>query len=143
MPMKLRERAIIPAHELKTVHVLGLDIPVEGDMPLGANVELMDLGDAYNEGKVGKWEFTLRSFCFLTRRLPKRDWITYEQASELIRHPEDQAEVLKAVNELVMKPMIERLEAAREAEAERQESGDSGDSGNAPKAPRKRKSSTP
>lgn len=131
MPIKLRDRDALPIRDRKTVHALGLDIPLTGDIPLGAQVEMMDLQADLAEKKIGKWEFTLRAFCLLTRRMPKRDWITYDQVSEEIRHPEDQAEVLQAVNKLIFGLMEDKAEADAD--------DGSGDTGNAPKAKGKAK----
>ena len=130
MPIKLKNRDLIRNPNPETIHVLGLDIPTEGDLPFGAQVELMDLNQRREDGLVGGAEFILRVFCLMTTRLPKRDQVKYEWLAEQHLEAGEMTELMEGVNALLLAPAQKRILDE-----------DAGDEGNAP-TPKKRASST-
>jgi len=130
MPIKLKNRDLIRKPSSETVHVLGLDIPTEGDLPFGAQIELMDLNQRREDGEVGGAEFILRVFCLMTTRMPKKDQVKYEWLAEQHLDAEEMGELMEGVNALLLAPAQKRIL-----------DGEDGGEGNAPK-PKKRVSST-
>lgn len=101
MPIKLRNANLLPPTDVETIEVLGLHIPMTGDLPFGAQVEWFDLAAAQEEGRVGGMEFMMRAFCLFTRRLPKREWVKYEDLASKHLHPDDVAELFQGIAALM------------------------------------------
>lgn len=100
MAIKLREVSKLPTDNAETVSVLGLEIPVGGSLPLGAQAQWTDLLAEYESGRVGAVEFMLRSFCLYTWRLPKHERVNYSWLSQQELHPDDITELMKGVTAL-------------------------------------------
>ena len=78
MPIKLKNKDVIPNRDYETVNVLGLEIPLTSDLPFGAQVELLDLQGQHEAGQFGQFEYLLRIFCVFTSRLPKAERVRYD-----------------------------------------------------------------
>ena len=124
MPIKLKNRDSLPASDYETVSILGLDVPLTRDLPFGAQVELLDLQQRFNEGDFGQLEYVLRLFCVFTRRLPKAEHVRYEWLAAQSLDADEIAELMSGTLRLLGFLQVE------------------GDSGNAPKR-RAKGSSTP
>lgn len=122
MPIKLKNRVSLPKADAETIEVLGLDIPLTGDLPFGGQIELFDLQTAYDEGAVGKLEFLMRVFCIFTWRLAKHEHVKYDWLSRQKLESEELAELTTGTLKL--------LEAMRA----------DGDEGNDPKPSKRAKS---
>jgi len=101
VPIKLRNSNIIPRQDVETVRVLELDIPLTGDLPFGAQVEWFDLMTAHDEGKVGGLQFMMRAFCLFTRRLPKREWVSYDWLATQRIDDDEMADLFQGVAALM------------------------------------------
>ena len=78
MPIKLKNKDVIPSRDYETTTVLGLDIPLTGKLPYGAQVELIDLQARHEAGEFGQFEYLMRLFCVFTLRLPKAEHVRWE-----------------------------------------------------------------
>lgn len=122
MPLKLRNANVLPPTEAETVTVLGLEIPLTDSLPFGAQVEVFDLQQRYNAGEVGQYEFLVRVFCLFTKRLPKDEWVRYDDLGQKYLHQDDIAELTEGTLKL--------LAALRGPDSDE---GDEVGEGNAPK----------
>lgn len=77
MPITLKNANVIPDRDPETLTVLGLNIPLTGKLPYGAQVELIDLQARFEDGEFGQFEFLMRVFCVFTLRLPKREHVRW------------------------------------------------------------------
>lgn len=100
MPIKLRQVEKLPTDNAETVSILGLEIPVGGSLPLGAQAQWTDLLAEYDSGRVGAVEFMLKSFCLYTWRLGKHERINYAWLSQQELHPDDITELMQGVTAL-------------------------------------------
>ena len=87
MPIKLKNKDVIPSRDHETTTVLGLDIPLTGKLPYGGQVELIDLHARHEAGEFGQFEYLMRLFCVYTLRLPKAervrwDWLSRQDLEE-------------------------------------------------------------
>lgn len=78
MPIKLKNRDVIPNRDFETITILGLDIPLTGKLPYGGQVELIDLQARHEAGEFGQFEYLMRLFCVFTLRLPKAEHVRWE-----------------------------------------------------------------
>lgn len=78
MPIKLKNRDVIPSRDYETLTILGLDIPLTGKLPYGGQVELIDLQSRHEAGEFGQFEYLMRLFCVFTLRLPKAEHVRWE-----------------------------------------------------------------
>jgi hypothetical protein len=106
MPIKLKHRDVLPREGQETVHILGLDIPLGGDLPFGAQIELLDLVQRNEDGKVGQFEFLMRLFCLYTRRLPKREQVEYAWLAQQHLDADEVTELTQGVVAL-LKPTLD------------------------------------
>ena len=101
MPLKLKNRDALPKNDSETVHILGLDVPTEGDLPFGGQVELIDLQNRFDAHEFGQFEYLLRVFCVFTRRMSKNDRVRYDQLAEAHLEPEEMAELVTGTLKLL------------------------------------------
>lgn len=101
MPLKLRNADVLPPTEAETITVLGLEIPLTDSLPFGAQVEVFDLQQRLDAGEVGQFEYLVRVFCLFTKRLPKREWVRYDDLARQHLHPEDIAELTEGTLKLL------------------------------------------
>ena len=128
MGIKLRNANVIPTRDYETVEVLGLKIPLTKKLPYGAQVELIDLQNRYEEGEFGKIEFFMRVFCTFTLRLPPRDHVKWSWLAQQDLEDDEARELMDGTFKL--------LEFQKPAETE-------GDEGNVPKpTPRTKKAAS-
>ena len=78
MPIKLKNKDVIPSRDYETATILGLDIPLTGKLPYGAQVELIDLQARHEVGDFGHFEYLMRLFCVFTLRLPKNEHVRWD-----------------------------------------------------------------
>lgn len=123
MPIRLKNRDVIPSSDYDEVEVLNLKIPLTRDLPFGAQVELLDLQQRHEAGEFGQFEFLMRIFCVFTRRLAKNEHVRYDWLARQSLEAEEVAELTNGTMAL--------LNALQE-QAE-------GDGGNAPKPKRAKK----
>lgn len=100
MSIKLREVEKLPTTDSEVVTILGLDIPVKGSLPLGAQVKWTDLLSKYENNEIGAVEFMLESFCLYTWRLPQHERVKYSWLSQQNLHPDDISELMAGVAKL-------------------------------------------
>lgn len=89
MPIKIKNAGKLPtANDVETVDVLGLEIPISGSLPLGAQVQWTDTLNKYEAGDYGVIEFMLRAFCLYTWRCANKsdrvdyNWLSQQQLDE-------------------------------------------------------------
>ena len=126
MPIQLKNRAALPQQDYQTVTVLGLEIPLTGDLPFGAQIELLDLQSRHEAGEFGQFEYLLRLFCVFTARLPKAERVRYEWLANQHLEATEVAELMQGTLAL-----LTHQHSASKGEAEE---------GNAPKPKRATKS---
>lgn len=78
MPLKLKNRDVIPNRDYETLTILGLDIPLTGKLPYGGQVELIDLQARHEAGEFGQFEYLMRLFCVFTLRLSKNEQVRWD-----------------------------------------------------------------
>lgn len=101
MPIVLKNRSGLPKGDVDTVDVLGLSIPLTGDLPFGGQVELMDLQAAFDAERVGQAEFLMRVFCLFTWRLPKHEHVRYEWLARQNLEVDEISEITTATLQLL------------------------------------------
>lgn len=102
MPLRLRNTESIPTSEVELVEVVGLKIPKYPYLLNGENAEVMGFEEAQERGELGSVQYFLKLFCMFTHyRLPRRERVTYEQLTKRRLHPDDLAEIMAAVTELL------------------------------------------
>jgi hypothetical protein len=94
VPLNIKHRKALPLKDVETVHVCGLDIPLDGDLPYGAQIELFDHQNRFNLGEIGQFEYLMRAFCVFTWRLPAQDRVRYHELAERDPTPEQMAELV-------------------------------------------------
>lgn len=121
MPIKLKNANVLPRTDVETVAILGLNIPLAGDLPFGAQVEWFDLVQAREEGKVGVAEFMMRALCLFTRRLPKREWVSYDWLAQQRLETDEMTELFEGIARLMegLKPETVEGDEAGEGNAPR------------------------
>lgn len=114
MPLKLKNSAR-PSQDYETVNVLGLEIPLTDSLPFGAQVELFDLQQKFDDGEFGQFEYLLRMLCVFTRLLPKGEQLRYEWLARQDLEPEEMGELIKGVNTLLTHLNTQTAEQAKAA----------------------------